>query len=695
MDEELQKVLERVSDLEKEVALLKQQLARQGVASNPMKEPAPTIQVAKTKQFPDKPVIAKREPEREIPSQPTVKKEFDLEKVLSTWLPRVFMFILLLGVLWGLKVGMDHGFITTAVRVALGYAGTILLYYLGMRYYTSGKKGFGLTLLGGFIGLGILTTFAAHHLYGYLSFMAAFVIGVAYIIAGLLLSRKTQSETLTIFSGIAGFLLPFLLEGTGATAVQFCLYILLLFLSLFYVSISQKHKITFYVMFLLFHFTLFFYAVLDGVYGEEWILVGTVLIQHSILLFFYLRGSISKSVFSEALLYTNFVMTIGWVKMLDHVPEVTVYGLFALLYSALAIYSFWKKDSALRGVLSAVALFAVCVFILAFDLQDERVILLLLILNGTMGIWIGLRYRTVRTVVTGSVIYLFTIPNVLTGMYFETFWSLEHIVWLVFLASVGWLFYTVYRYTPRFLVGKTVVIDRSLIIGQVFVLIYVNKLTRLWLASTSLSFTTELHVQWFVLLVVLCAMYVLHRWQRGLYIAHGAVLLFLVTVFGVVLWGVGASNRHCEFLFNLIVQFAYVAVLTALIGAIVKDRFYVTQEKLKVGISGLAVLMQIIYFIFLNKWFFAIAKVYAWELEYILFVHTFLLFAFAFLSISAGGKLQWKPVKFIGAGLIVVCVLKLFIIDLASISILVRAILFTIVGVVGLAYSRTLLKEEK
>ncbi len=304
---------------------------------------------------------------------------------------------------------------------------------------------------------------------------------------------------------------------------------------------------------------------------------------------------------------------------------------------------------------------------------------MLFLLNGTIGTWIGLRYQTVRTVVMRSIIYLFALPAVLTTLYFEEFWSLEHVVWLVFLASIGWLFYMLYRYTPAFLVGKTVLIDRSLIIGQVFVLMYVNKLTRLWLASTSLSFATELHVQWFVLLVVLCAIYVLHRWQKGLYIAHGAVLLILVTILGVVLWGVDASYRHGEFLFNLLVQFAYVGVLTALLGVLMKDRYYVTREKLKLGISGLAVVMQIIYFIFLNKWFFAIAKVYAWELESILFVHTFLLFAFTFLSISVGGKFQWKPVKFIGAGLIVVCVLKLFIIDLASISILVRVILFTIV----------------
>jgi len=130
------------------------------------------------------------------------------------------MFILLLGVLWGLKVGMDNGFITNPVRIVMGYAGTGLLYYFGMKYYGKKNKVFGLTLLGGFIALGILTTFAAHHLYGYFSFIVAFIIGVAYIAAGLWLSEITKSETLSIFSAIAGFLLPFLLEGESATSIR-------------------------------------------------------------------------------------------------------------------------------------------------------------------------------------------------------------------------------------------------------------------------------------------------------------------------------------------------------------------------------------------------------------------------------------------------------------------------------------------
>ena len=124
-----------------------------------------------------------------------------------------------------------------------------------------------------------------------------------------------------------------------------------------------------------------------------------------------------------------------------------------------------------------------------------------------------------------------------------------------------------------------------------------------------------------------------------------------------------------------------------------KDKFMIKLASFKGSLPILAVIIQAVYFIFLNKWFLTFVHTYEWDREYILLGHTFLLFAFAFVSISIGRKLGWKYVKFIGAGFIVVCVLKLFIIDLGAVSILIRAILFTIVGIVGLLYSKSLFKE--
>ncbi|MBE1553046.1 DUF2339 domain-containing protein [Sporosarcina limicola] len=698
MNEDMKAILTRVSALEGEVETLKSQLAEvrgdsmvevqrmKVVESIPAKEPIIAVKV--------EPIL---EPQQNVslavPMQKKPKKEIDFEKELGIWLPRVFMFILLLGVLWGLKVGMEYGVITNPVRVGMGYAGTGLLYYLGIRYINNGKKGFGLTLLGGFIALGILTTFAAHHLYGYLNFPMALIVGVAYIVIGLLLSIKTKSETLTIFSAIAGFLLPFLLEGEGATAVQFCLYTLLLFLSLFYVSLSQKHKYTFYVTFLLFHISLLTYGILDGIDGDDNILVGTALIQHLALLFFYLKGSISRQVFSEALIYTNFLFAIGWIKLLDYQQEVYVYGAFAVLYVALAVYFFSKKDELLRGVLSAVAVFAVSVCILSLDFDNEQIKLIFLLINGAIGLWVGLRFDTLRTIVTSSAVYLLTALVILVSTEFYLLLSLEHAVWLVFLGTILWIYYTLYQFVPAVLKEKLERIDRGLIIGQVISLYYIYKVVTILIVNAQLSFETGMHVQILVFIVALCLMYMFYKWKHGVYLTHAVVIEYLLLGLFVIRFSLSSYYADGGFFFNLFVQILYVLILTIMFLAIMKNRFYVTPKSIKIELPQLAIVMQIVYFIFLNKWYFAYVNSHNWSWEYILLVHTFLLFTFAFISISIGRKLNWKHVKIIGVGLIGVCILKLFLVDLASISILIRAILFMVVGVVGLLYSRTLLKD--
>ena len=682
MSENQQEIMKRLEYLEEEMKLLKAQQAQLLGKS--------TQVVEETKTF--RPLENPVQQEKVAVVAKPVKKEFDFEKALSQWLPRVFMFILLLGVLWGLKVGMDNGFITNPVRIVMGYAGTGLLYYFGMKYYGKKNKVFGLTLLGGFIALGILTTFAAHHLYGYFSFIVAFVIGVAYIAAGLWLSEKTKSETLTIFSAIAGFLLPFLLEGESATSIQFCAYILILFLSLFYVTLRQKHKYTFYISFLLFHLTLLTYGVLSGDVGDEPIIVGTVIIQHILLLAFYLKGKIERHVFTEALIYSNFVFALGWIKVLAHNQEILVYGLFAALYVALSVFSFVKKDNLLQGVFSAVAILAVSAFVLSLNMENGETKIILLLINGAVGLWVGFRYKTKRTIATSSFIYIVAGMAVLVTEIYE-FMSLENLAWVVLMLTLAFIYYTAYQFLPTNLKVDVKRIDQSLIVGQIILLFYLIKLTTITLSNFKIGFATSEHLNLLVMIIGIGAMTQLSKWARGKHLAYSAIVLYLFL--GLITMGLRLATyiEYENYLLNLAVEIMYLIGLTILFIAIMKDKFMIKRADFKVKLPILAIIMQVVYFIFLNKWFLTFVQTYEWDREYVLLGHTFLLFAFAFASISIGRKLGWKYVKFIGAGLIVVCVLKLFIIDLGAVSILIRAILFTIVGVVGLLYSKTLFKE--
>lgn len=691
MDEELKNVLRRVEELEGEVQLLKKQLVE---LQSPPSAAHESVKKAETMKrqgtLIKRPTVESEslsvhsEPERQQP------REYNLEQLLSVWMPRVFMFILLLGVLWGLKVGMEHGLITNFVRVILGYGGTALLYVLGMRYMNSGKTGFGVTLLGGFLVLGILTTFAAHYLYGYFPYVLAFLIGIGYIAASLWLSKRIRSETLTVFSAIAGFLLPFLLQGENASPIQFCLYMLILFLSLLYMSSQQRHKYAFYVTFLLFHLTFAAYVLLDGITGAEELIVATVGIQHLSLLAFYLTGRISRRVFSEALIYTNFVFLIGWVKLLGPLQELIVYGGFALLYIGLAAYAASKKESLLQGVLSAVAVFAAAVFILDFQFADDQVQLLFLLINGTVGLWVGFRYAVKRTIAISAFIYGMAMLAVFSAVSISQLISLEHLTWLVLLATMVFIFAMLYRFLPSILPGKTTALDQSLIAGQLVAFAYLFQLIQAVLDPMSLPYSFRNHVEIFIWLVILGSMYMFTKWRRGTYIVHASAIEFLLL--GLVVLPMGLQGfQNYGYLFNLFVQFCYVSIFVLIFAAVTRKTFYYVPQ---VNLSALAVITQVVVFLFLNKWYVSFVSWAGWEYEFVLFGHTFFLFLYAFLSISVGGKWNWKAVRVAGVVLIGVCLLKLFFLDLAAISILVRAVLFIIVGLVGLLYSRTLLKDQ-
>lgn len=699
LQEELESLKKKVASLEKEVSVLKQQMTQLEVT--PPVERVQRKQITQTKQ---EPIIHKKEQvlQQAVQVSEPVRKQsqtkqpppkISFEELLKTWMPRVFMFILLLGVLWGLKLGMDYGLITYGVRIGLGYGVTVLLYVLGMRHINAGKKGFGLTLLGGLIVIGMLTTFAAHFLYDLFHVVIAFMIGVFYIAVGLILAKRTHSEILTIFAAIGGFLLPFLINEGEANTLLFACYILALFLSLLYVSITEKHKMSFYVTFILFHLTLGIYTLVSQMTNDENIIVTVIAIQHLVILYIYLRGFVTKQVAKEVIIYSNFVLMAGWVKLLDYSGEITVYGVLAGLYVLLAVYLL-KKHHYLHGVVMAVAVFAVSIFILAFQMDERDIKLILLLINGAIGYWVGFRYQSKRTVVISLLIYSLTVLSVLSFVDVEEFFSLAHLTWFLFIITLGSLYFTTYQYGLTHWKLVITKIDQALIGLQIAVIIYLLHLTNLIIVKQQIFYETALHVYAFVLIVVLFSLYFLHLWERGMYVARAVVVQFLLLGVVMLFSPLHVYSEENWFLFRLSVQIFYILFLTLLFIVVHKGSFFYQGEALKKAAPTWAFVMQIAYFLVINKWYLALAEFYDWNQDYVYVIQTLYLFMYAFVSISIGKKRNWQAVKVSGVVLVLLCIIKLFFFDLAAISLAIRAIIFILVGVVGLIYSRMLLKSD-
>ncbi|GAA3325902.1 hypothetical protein GCM10020331_059650 [Ectobacillus funiculus] len=71
----------------------------------------------------------------------------------------------------------------------------------------------GQVLLGGSVVIFfILSTFAAHMLYGLIVPSFAFILNVLWVILGIYLSHRHNSQPISIIAAVAGFLVPYLVE---------------------------------------------------------------------------------------------------------------------------------------------------------------------------------------------------------------------------------------------------------------------------------------------------------------------------------------------------------------------------------------------------------------------------------------------------------------------------------------------------
>lgn len=303
--------------------------------------------------------------------------------------------------------------------------------------------------------------------------------------------------------------------------------------------------------------------------------------------------------------------------------------------------------------------------------------------------------KTIQPIIISSIIYVFTSLTIIPVYSITTFFSLEHVTWIVLLGTIVFIYRNLYKYgIPHWNIAlKT--INKNLIIGQIIGLIYVYQLSDFALQDYSHQYTWAFyeHMQLFILLVAVLLSLVAYKWKHGIYIVYAAIVEFLLLGFMFSIAPLAGFNEATYFPVTIGIQVLYIILFTILFISIWKNK-YITIQQLQKNIPTLAVIVQLTYVYFLHKWYFSITDLFIINYEYVYLGHTLWMFIFAFLSISLGIRYMWNIVKIIGMVLIAVCLIKLFFIDLISISIIVRALLFIIVGIIGLIYSRILIKNN-
>src|SRR5688572_4556129 len=140
----------------------------------------------------------------------------------QTWLNRLGIVLLLLGVALLFRYSIDQGWLTPLVRVLFGAAVGTILTLVGLRLAERHRYAF--VLVGGGVATFYLTGWAAFNLYGLLGYLPAFAAMVAITAGAFLLALWRTVPSLAILGAAGGLGTPLILGISFASPRGLALY---------------------------------------------------------------------------------------------------------------------------------------------------------------------------------------------------------------------------------------------------------------------------------------------------------------------------------------------------------------------------------------------------------------------------------------------------------------------------------------
>ncbi|KMK75884.1 DUF2339 domain-containing protein [Alkalihalobacillus pseudalcaliphilus] len=569
----------RIEELEGEVRVLKRQVHDTAKSGNVdflsvheqqvhKEEPAPVLEPANMNSH-KRPL--------QTDSQKHPNKELDLEKLIGrVWLPRIFLFVLLVGVIWGFKVVIDYGILTESVRVILGFLLAICLLFIGEWQIKHQRHALGKTLLVGAISILIFTTFAMQLFYHMMTSYPSFGLNIAWVVLGLFLAHRHQSEIIGILMAIVGYLIPFFSFGLAVNLVP------IIYVSVFYVlltcfAVLKNYRSLFYLASGLLHIVylnFFIFASVNEFMDIYLFIAIGAIVQQALIAFTIIQEKWEKS-WPIPLLFTSFLLTTIWVKVGSTQIE-WLFDAYLLFIMGASLWLFFNKNrqksSSQNRQLASVSLAVVTIalFILFVNRLPENTnaLAILLMGQGLVGLTLGRHLRYVFQQVAGLFVFsIGVILTLLTPIYSMV--SFEFVVWCLMLLSLyGLLWIAKHKYTGHFSVIKVAFV--ALVIGH---LLFMFQLPYYQVFGFA-----------FVMLCALAASLLgIYYWVRGLLknepalmISFGAVHvlihLFLLSDFvKIAMTSIGASNMT-----TMLISFAWAiyAAGSIIIGTIRKKRVF-------------------------------------------------------------------------------------------------------------------------
>ncbi|MCM3018383.1 DUF2339 domain-containing protein [Priestia megaterium] len=420
---------ERIEELERKISSLEEDVARLKSLVYKTNSPRPKTVHAPPKQREE---TTKRPAQIAAKSSQAIEEPVDWEKVLfQTWLPRIFIFVFIIGVLWGFKAASDYGLMNEKAKVVLGFVVSIGFAVTGHFQIKKGRLVLGQVLVGGAIPILMLTTFAMHSLYHLAGPPLAFILNTSWIILGIVATVFYRSQALGIISAVGGVLVPFLIESNSPNALVFIGYETLLYIAFLYVAIKQKYSILYVLSAVLLNLTLLIYYSFVGDNGVKELLGMAILIQHLCLISSFFLSQSVLQVYAFTLL-SSLAVTYGWMLAVFDDGTTTMVLLALVIIYALGVYAVRSSKEKFEFFITYLIV-AVAFFI--HQLVDLREGVILYVIQGLAVYYIAMTYKNLLHQLFSYTIYILSATYILITP-IEQVLSLPTLNWVVVLASI-------------------------------------------------------------------------------------------------------------------------------------------------------------------------------------------------------------------------------------------------------------------
>ncbi|MEX1028831.1 MAG: DUF2339 domain-containing protein [Paenibacillaceae bacterium] len=376
---------------------------------------------------------------------PVTKEPIDWEHLIArVWLPRIFIVVFLLGVLWGFSAAVSAGIITEPVRCWIGLVVAGIMLWQGERQMVHSRKALGQVLLGGAVSVVILSLFAAHMLYDLIPSYLAFMLYILSIGLGIAVSIRHRSQALIIITLIAGYLVPFLIDSADPDLRVFVAYLAIFSITMILLTQRLGFRPAMYIAFGVLHLPLLIgYAFEDG-FTERYAFLIAVLIQHAVLFILHTFRQNVKQSDQSTILFTSFGLLAAWSYGMFE-GEFTyplILGVASTVYSLIAATLITYKKA--FSVYMAIATWGW--FLWLVEVIHVDFISMTLVVEGTIAILLGITYGSKLQQVVGFLTYMIGSIWVL-GSTIHDVRSVETLAWSILLISVA-IIYVYIRKAP-------------------------------------------------------------------------------------------------------------------------------------------------------------------------------------------------------------------------------------------------------